>query len=275
MILYHHMFEVKHLLNHAKKQKNIDIRQNFLYSVPIKKHYIEGDKMDPVKLLGFFNLTRQESVLYLLLCTEGRLTGYEAAKKSGISRSNTYTALAGLVEKSAAYVEESTVTHYTPVLIDEFCENRIRHMQEYKDFLVKTVPCLKKAPEGYITIKGEENIQDKMKIMIDEARERIYLAVSQQTVRMLLPQIQKALDRGLKVVIITDPPFTLNNAQVYHTITPQHQIRLIADSVRVLTGDTTFGPESTCLYSQKQNLVDLFKEALKNEITLIELTKGR
>lgn len=28
---------------------------------------------------------------------------------------------------------------------------------------------------------------------------------------------------------------------------------------------------STCLYSSKQNLVDLFKDALKNEIKLIEL----
>ena len=55
--------------------------------------------MEIVERLMHFNLTRQEATLYLLLVKAGRLTGYEAAKQTGISRSNTYTALAGLVEK--------------------------------------------------------------------------------------------------------------------------------------------------------------------------------
>ena len=42
-------------------------------------------------------------------------------------------------------------------------------------------------------------------------------------------------------------------------------------SQKVLTGDLADGSNSTCLYSSKQNLVDLFKDALKNEIKLIEL----
>nr|WP_319488782.1 helix-turn-helix domain-containing protein [uncultured Caproiciproducens sp.] len=230
--------------------------------------------MDLAELLGYYNLTRQESALYLLLCSEGKLTGYEAAKASGISRSNTYTALAGLVEKGAAYVEEDTATHYLPVPVEEFCDNRIRRMQEYRELLLKAAPKQREASEGYITIKGESNIFDKMKNMIDAAKERIYLSVSEQMLLVLLPQIQSALMRGLKVVIITDPPFVLEGALVYHTKTEQHQIRLIADSKNVLTGDIAAGSESTCLYSQKRNLIELFKEALKNEITLITVTKG-
>ena len=54
--------------------------------------------MDIIEKLTYFNLTRQEATLYLTLLAEGRLTGYEATKLTGISRSNTYTALAGLVE---------------------------------------------------------------------------------------------------------------------------------------------------------------------------------
>ena len=57
--------------------------------------------MDIIEKLTYFNLTRQEATLYLTLLAEGRLTGYEATKLTGISRSNTYTALAGLVEKGA------------------------------------------------------------------------------------------------------------------------------------------------------------------------------
>jgi sugar-specific transcriptional regulator TrmB len=230
--------------------------------------------MDTVNLLGYYDLTRQESILYLLLCTKGRLTGYEAAKLSGISRSNTYSALAGLVEKGAACIEEDTSTHYTPIPIEEFCNNRLRRLQEYREILCEIVPHRMEEPERYITIKGETNILDKMKNMIDEARERVYLAVSGPILKMLLPPIEQAAARGLKVVIITDLPFTLAGVQIYNTAMGQFQVRLIADSRNVLTGDVALGSESTCLYSRNRNLVELLKEALKNEITLINMQRS-
>ena len=55
--------------------------------------------MDNVERLMEFGLTRHEASLYILLTLEGSLNGYEAAKQSGISRSNAYNALAGLVDK--------------------------------------------------------------------------------------------------------------------------------------------------------------------------------
>lgn len=46
-----------------------------------------------------FGLTRQEATIYLNLMERGMQTGYEVSKQTGISRSNVYRALAGLVEK--------------------------------------------------------------------------------------------------------------------------------------------------------------------------------
>ena len=54
--------------------------------------------MDNVERLMEFGLTRHEASLYILLTLEGSLNGYEAAKQSGISRSNAYNALAGLAQ---------------------------------------------------------------------------------------------------------------------------------------------------------------------------------
>ncbi len=66
--------------------------------------------MDAMDLLIEFGLTRQEATLYLCLLSGGDQNGYELAKKTGISRSNTYTGLAGLVEKGAAWtIEGETV----------------------------------------------------------------------------------------------------------------------------------------------------------------------
>ena len=223
--------------------------------------------MDIIEKLTYFNLTRQEATLYLTLLAEGRLTGYEATKLTGISRSNTYTALAGLVEKGAAYVLEDKATRYTPVPLDEFCENRVRRLQELKEELLRELPSTSQSVDGYITIKGATEIINKLKNTIA----RIYVSATDSAIEALRGELTEAVGRGLKVVIITGRPFVLEGAIIYYAHKPSSQIRLIADSQEVLTGDLADGSNSTCLYSSKQNLVDLFKDALKNEIKLIEL----
>ena len=231
--------------------------------------------MDLIEGLTHFNLTKQEATLYVLLLKEGYLTGYEAAKQTGISRSNTYTALAGLVDKGAAYVlEEGKVTRYTPVPPEEFCSNKIDRLQEIKKDVLNQLPVLKSDAEGYITIKGELEIINKLKNTVRQAEARIYVSANKRVMELLKAELLDALNRGLKVVIISDKQFTLPQAICYGTEKQNEQIRLIADSQTVVTGDLEDDENSTCLYSCKRNLVDLFKDALKNEIKLIELQKG-
>lgn len=211
----------------------------------------------------------------MMLFAEGQLTGYEAAKLTGISRSNTYTALAGLVEKGAAYLIEGAATRYTPVPLEEFCENKIAGLRQYKKELIQCAPLQKEVTDGgYITVKGEENILNKMKNMLNQSKERAYLSMSIEITERILDELKESVSRGLKIVIITNEPFRLDGATVYHAEKTQKQIRLIADSSCVLTGDLNEGNRSTCLFSRKKNLVDLFKESLKNEIKLIEMMKG-
>lgn len=227
--------------------------------------------MDTVELLTHFGLTKQEATIYRTLLCEGCLTGYEAAKLTCISRSNSYTALAGLVEKGAANLIEGTATRYVAVPPEEFCNNKIEELKDYKQQLLSSTPAQNKEPDGYITISGEKHILRKMKNMLSQASARVYLSVSMEIAELVLPELHSAIKRGLKVVVISNYPFELEGAIVYHAEKTQKQIRLIADSSCVLTGDIDHGENSTCLYSQKKNLVDLFKESLKNEIELIEL----
>ena len=87
-----------------------------------------------------FGLTRQEATVYLALVVSGTQTGYEVAKQTGISRSNAYNALAGLVDKGAAYPEEGAATRYTAVEVSEFCENKIRALTRVKEELTLYMP---------------------------------------------------------------------------------------------------------------------------------------
>lgn len=230
--------------------------------------------MDAIEMLTGFNLTRQEASIYLTLLSTGELSGYEVAKITGISRSNAYTALANLVEKGCAFVIDGSVTMYTPVKVEEFCENRIRKLQDTKKSLLNVVPEKREEVCGYITIKGQNHIVDKMKNIISQAKHRVYISSSWDIISLVAEEIEAGIKRGIKMVIISPKPVAVEGATIYVKDELNNQIRLIADSTDVLTGDIEDGENSTCLYSRKKNLVDLLKESLKNEIKLIEIMKG-
>ena len=225
--------------------------------------------MEVIEQLVMFGLTRQEATLYMTLLTEGELTGYEAAKKTTISRSNTYNGLAGLVEKGAAYIIEGTVTKYTPVSVEEFCNNKLRNLEATKRKLMESLPIEKVENSGYITIQGEKNVMDKLKTMLIEAKERVYLSVSSSLLSSVEEQLLILQKRHIKLVIITDQKVPYENAILYITDKKDQRIRLIVDSKKVLTGEITSTSDTTCLYSMNDNLVSVFKEMLQNEIILL------
>ena len=231
--------------------------------------------MDFIDSLGIFGLTRQEAGLYLTLLSEGELSGYEAAKHGGISRSNAYAALASLVEKGACYLVDGEVPRYAALEPAQFFRHRIRALEESSLKLVPALPRRESAPEGYLTVSGRQAVSDRMKSMVEGAKVRLYFSLDRNLVEILLPVLQVASARGIQVTALTDSPLDLPGAVVHQTVPKAGQIRLIADSVEVLTGDWDAAGGPSCLYSRRPALVDLFKQALGNEIRLLELGETR
>ena len=231
------------------------------------------DDMVYVERLTAFGLTRQEASIYLCLYKNGTLTGYEAAKLTGISRSNVYNALAGLAEKGAAYLLEGSSSRYMAVPIGELCDNKLRALAEAGRWLEQNMPTAVQPAEGYITIAGEQQILDKMRHMLEEAGKRIYLAASSEWVARFAPELSLLLAKRIKVVLLSDrEPEGLKGAVFYRTEGKAEQVRLIEDSRYVLTGELTGSRQDICLYTGQRVLVDALKEAMRNEIKLIELT---
>ncbi len=221
--------------------------------------------MDSYELLSLFGLTRLEATIYTELLSGESFTGYELAKLTGVSRSNTYTALATLTEKGGAYIMEGTPVKYTAVPIDEFCRNRIRVQEQAAVELKKLMPGASASSEGYLTVNGKANIENKIFNMLEKASKRAYLAATSKTVMHFEHIIKQMTACGKKVVIITDSDIDMDNAQVFKTSDRGEQIRLIVDSKKVLTGD-----KASCLYSEKENLVNVIKDSLKYELRLIK-----
>lgn len=227
--------------------------------------------MDILECLMKAGFTRHEAMLYLTLGKEGALTGYEASKLSGIPRSNAYLALAGLVDKGGALRIDGDTSRYSAVPASELTFNLRKRQEEAFDFIEKNAPEREEAAEPYYTVTGSENIINKMCHMITNAKERIYISTSPSELAYVYRELSQACARGLKVVIITSEELSLKGATIYMNEKQPGQIRLISDTTHVLTGELKASGDSTALYSRNRNLIDVIRDSLKNEITLIDL----
>ncbi len=225
-----------------------------------------------IEKLMLFGLTRQEASVYLCLAANKELSGYEVSKITGISRSNVYNALASLVEEGAAYLLEGSTNKYTSVEAEEFCQNKIRQLQQAKDELVRDMPKNENDCEGYITISSHKHIMDRVHYMLSHVNYRVYLSMPVEFLEKCREDIEHLTKAEKKVVLLVSKEIELPGTIMYITDREEPQIRLIIDSEYVLTGDMTGSVTDTCLYSGQKNFVNVFKESLKNEIKLIELT---
>ena len=219
--------------------------------------------------LTFFGLTRQEAVIYSTLLSHGEMTGYEVSKETGISRSNVYAALSNLADKGAAYLIQGDSTKYLPVDVQTFTSNVLKDLQQKADYIKEHAPQKQIETDGYITIIGSKNIQNKLLDMIKETRVRLYISASARIVDAYEEELTELVNAGKKVVIMTDSNYNLDGAIVYHTDPEPGQLRVIIDSTYVMTGELTGSDDDSCLYSGQKNLVTVMKEALKNKIVIL------
>lgn len=225
--------------------------------------------MDVIEALMQAGFTKHESILYVTLCREGELTGYEASKLTGISRSNAYLGLAGLSDKGGAFKINGESLKYASVDSSELAENINRKFQEVIKVIEEEIPRVNISNDTFITINGDEKIINKMKNLINKAQYRVYISISREQIDYVVDELKSASERGLKVVIITSDNIEIKGMICYKSQVDFGSIRLITDSSNVLTGQLN-GTNPTSLFSMNPNLVDLIKDSLTNEIKLIQ-----
>lgn len=217
---------------------------------------------DALRELG---LTKQEALLFLELCQSKGMTGYEAAKATGISRSNAYASLSSLTDKGFAYIVHDDPIRYMAMPKAELLAN-IRKKQASTLALIES--SLSQTPrhcEPYVTVQGKDQVLLKMAWMVDNAKLRLYLSGSKSVVLALKPDLTKAYQRGLKVVLLTEEIHPDLPVIYYQTASPHNSIKLIVDTAHILAGST-----DQALYSKNPTFVSIIRESLVYEIKLME-----
>lgn len=216
--------------------------------------------IDALRNLGF---THQEAVIYTKLTQSPSMTGYEAAKTCGISRSNAYASLSNLVEKGYAYTIEGNPVHYLAISKSDLIANAKRDFAKNIEVIEEKLTANVTTNEPYITVTGEKSIFDKLKNIIAQAEQRIYISCSNFILKEVEEELVVACEKGLKIVILSSEDISCGEHIYYHT-NRNASIKLIADTKEILAGTL-----NQSLYSKNATLVNIIRESIIDEISLI------
>lgn len=148
-----------------------------------------------VSRLKELGLSTQEALTYSTLLTHSSMTAGALCKETGIPDSKIYHALDGLSKKGMLIVQKGNPNVYLPVPPKEAVANlkqqladrldeKIKEADVLVDVLTPVYESAEKSGEleiAYI-IRGQKNIINRMKALIETARKEITIFVSQPTV---------------------------------------------------------------------------------------------
>lgn len=217
--------------------------------------------------LGFSPI---EATVYTTLCQNGALTGYEVAKLTGISRSNVYAALHNLYEKGKCYLSEGDSAKYIAISKEDLLLSTEREMKKNLEAIEKYYPERIEPSEPYISIKGYENVLDKIKNCILLCKSHLYISTNSCYLELIEKELLEIADKR-RVTIITEAPFKLpDSIKIYTRGKNADGFHIIMDTHSVLTADLSL-ENAQCLFSKNPSLVRLMRESFITELDMITL----
>jgi sugar-specific transcriptional regulator TrmB len=165
--------------------------------------------------LTTFGFTPTESLVYEVLLRGGPGTGYAIARSAGLARANAYGALEGLVQKSAARVEEGRPKRYRPEpptsLVARILERQAQALDEVSrtldQLVVPATPTLVElsSTRGALQIASREAAR---------ATAQILLHAPSEAYAPLVPALRKAGGGGVVLSLSATTPVELPFAEV-------------------------------------------------------------
>jgi sugar-specific transcriptional regulator TrmB len=204
-----------------------------------------GDPIDRLVKLGF---SEYEAKAYLALLRESPVTGYQVSKACGVPRSMIYEVLGKLVTRGAAMtLRREGGNKYAPVPASGFLDQLQHDHEQLVASLKNDLRALDEtsAMEYVWNIDGNENVMAKAVEMIDQASTRVYLALMPTTFTPLKGALERAVERGVKVVVYSTDDLDLVGGRVVVSPLPERAserliglwLILVVDAKEALIGE--------------------------------------
>ncbi len=227
-----------------------------------------------LEALGF---STYEARAYVGLLKQNPITGYQLSKLSGVPRSRIYETLERLAGRGYAVALQSDPVEYSPLAVPEL----LAHLQEQFDGALSTLDkelsqlATAEQTESLWNLRGRDDILRRVRSMLVNAEQSIYLVSWSETLQVLRPELEAAERRGVRVVIISCGESDLKVGKHYRHAFEKDLVQscdsslnVVVDAKEVLVGQTE--PAETCqaAWSHSAALISVTEEYIRHEVYL-------
>ncbi len=231
---------------------------------------------DSMKKLGF---SEYESKAYLKLLEKYPVNGYTLSKDSGIPRSRIYDVLKSLLAKQMVFEQlEGKNKLYQPVEPEVFLKKAKSDYEDiFSDIATATSEVHRKyeQSENLVVINGRRNIIDFINHLIEGAERRIAVSIWEEDIQELLPEIRRAVERGIilrGIYLGKRSPFkTLishRRLKRYIAEKKQRYISIIIDGSTVLSGIVSRGEASKATWTRDEGFIEMSEDFIAHDLAV-------
>ncbi|MCF6246099.1 MAG: hypothetical protein L3J69_01935 [Desulfobacula sp.] len=232
--------------------------------------------MNDMKKLGF---SEYECKAYLTLLEEYPLNGYTLSKNSGIPRSRIYEVLKNLIIKQMVFeqAEEKNKLYYPmepDIFIKKLKENYetvFSNISQYTGKLYKE----KKQDDKLVVIKGRQNIISFLNLLIKGAQKRVAMSIWDEEIKELMPELDKAIERGVMLRGIY-----FGECMPYDTLVPHRRIKrymaekkqryvsIIVDGAHAISGVVSRGEDSKVTWTRDEGFIEISEDYIAHDLVV-------
>jgi sugar-specific transcriptional regulator TrmB len=161
--------------------------------------------------LGF---TELEAKCLHVLSELGNRTGYEIAKRLGVSRSNVYSALQKLVEKGVVLTSKGEPTHYHALSLEEITEHIESDVHQSIRYVKEHMPRQESDRTEYYTLEGDTKVIERLRSEVKNAREEVLCDFNKEEAELIADVLIQLQENGIRVLVTGDDEIDLPGVQL-------------------------------------------------------------
>lgn len=150
--------------------------------------------------LGF---TEMEAKVMVELAGSGPSSGYEVAKRLGVSRSNVYTTLQRLSQQGFLHSQGEPV-RYSMLKTEELTHMISGQMRESLSFVESQMPRSESDHPPFYSVEGDDKVLETLASELERAEREIVIDVWHEEAALLRDELERAESRGVKLLWSTD-----------------------------------------------------------------------
>ncbi len=240
-------------------------------------------ELDLIMQLSQFGFSKNEAKAYIYLLTQSPATGYEISQNSGVPRSAIYDILKKMELRGLVSTIGNKPIKYIPLSTNQLSQNLTSQFEHNINEFKKKAGKLNEesVKDNVWNIKGYDAMIDHLRSAIDGSTSSIYCSIWDREYNQLIPQLQKAHRRGVKIISFSftelddsiGESFTYNIKEERLRSIWQRQIIVIIDRKAVLLGSSNKSQTNQTIWTTNPAVLNISLNNIILDLTLYSQRK--